>query len=285
MKNSNLRTVLSGLRPEVRKSERNVLDFILANMQEVQRMTLSDLAQLSNVSEPTVMRFCKAVGAKGFTDFKVWVTQSIAAEGARIHRSIDQPIAAEEVVKKVFGAAESELKNIRNTIDSVALRKASSIIANASRIVIFATGSSNVAAVDVFQHLNRYGLPVSHTPDLHIQTQTAATLSTSDVAIFLSFTGALKDNVRMIELAKQAGADTIVISRQNSPLAILADVVINVDPVEDTFVFSPMSSLVAQLVACDALCTCVALSFGSVATENLSKAKMSLKHLWIEETD
>ncbi|GAB5456981.1 MAG: MurR/RpiR family transcriptional regulator [Henriciella sp.] len=269
----------------MRKSEQQVIATILKDPAAVQWMTLRDLANAAGVSEPTVLRCCRTVGAKGFTDFKVWLTQSLASQGTGLHQRVTEPVAAHEVLDRVFGAAEEELGFVRGQIDSKAMEQAAGFVAKAQRIAVFATGSSNVAAVDVFQHLNRYGLAVTHTPDLHIQTQTAATLTSQDVAIILSFTGGTQDNVRMAQLTKTAGAASIAITRPGSPLAAAADILINVAPQEDTYVFSPMSARIAQLAACDVLCTCVGLAMGGGAKDNLVKAKKSLKHLWISASE
>ena len=66
-----LTQTISDTLPELRKSERKVADFVLRNPLQVIRMRIVDLAQEAGVSEPTVVRFCRAVGCRGFQDFKL----------------------------------------------------------------------------------------------------------------------------------------------------------------------------------------------------------------------
>ncbi|MCC7516989.1 MAG: MurR/RpiR family transcriptional regulator, partial [Pseudomonadales bacterium] len=51
---------------KMRKSEKKVADYVLANLAGVINMRIVDLAAQADVSEPTVVRFCRAVGVEGF---------------------------------------------------------------------------------------------------------------------------------------------------------------------------------------------------------------------------
>ena len=43
--------------------------------------TLAELAAEAAVSEPTVVRFCRAVGFRGFREFQITLAQALAAQG------------------------------------------------------------------------------------------------------------------------------------------------------------------------------------------------------------
>ena len=55
----------------LRPSEQKVAAFVASDPHAAMRMSISVLAQAANVSEPTVLRFCRALGYKGFIDFKL----------------------------------------------------------------------------------------------------------------------------------------------------------------------------------------------------------------------
>lgn len=55
---------------ELTKSERKIATAILANPQFVVSENIADLAKRCQVSQPSVFRFCKRFGTKGFPDFK-----------------------------------------------------------------------------------------------------------------------------------------------------------------------------------------------------------------------
>ena len=66
MKPARLTQTISDSLTTLRKSERKVAEFVLKDPLAVIRMRIVDLAQHAEVSEPTVVRFCRAVGCNGF---------------------------------------------------------------------------------------------------------------------------------------------------------------------------------------------------------------------------
>ncbi|MEP1595960.1 MAG: transcriptional regulator, partial [Halieaceae bacterium] len=60
---------------QLRKSERKVAELVLARPEDVIHMRIVDLAAAAEVSEPTVIRFCRAIGCDGFQSFKLAVAR------------------------------------------------------------------------------------------------------------------------------------------------------------------------------------------------------------------
>ena len=65
MKPAELTQTISDNLHKLRKSERKVADFVLKNPLTIIHMRIVDLAKQAEVSEPTVVRFCRAVGCHG----------------------------------------------------------------------------------------------------------------------------------------------------------------------------------------------------------------------------
>ena len=55
----------------LRKSEKAVADYMLAHDDKIEKMTIAELAEQSGVSQPTVMRFLKAIGYDSFREVKL----------------------------------------------------------------------------------------------------------------------------------------------------------------------------------------------------------------------
>ena len=62
---------IEALRTDLRKSEKKVADLVLARPNMITGMSLADVAAKAGVSQPTVLRFCRAVGCSGFQDLKI----------------------------------------------------------------------------------------------------------------------------------------------------------------------------------------------------------------------
>ena len=68
----------------LRASEKKAADYILENPEAAAGMGLSCLAQKAGVSQPTVVRFAKALGFKGYKEFQhCLLAQARQAEGVR----------------------------------------------------------------------------------------------------------------------------------------------------------------------------------------------------------
>ena len=78
MKNKPILAEIANAVPTLRKSEVKVAEYVLAAPQHVMHMRIVDLAQEAQVSEPTIVRFCRAIGCNGFQEFKVRIAQEIA---------------------------------------------------------------------------------------------------------------------------------------------------------------------------------------------------------------
>jgi RpiR family carbohydrate utilization transcriptional regulator len=62
----------------IRKSERKVTDLVLADPRRMLGATLAQAAKLADVSQPTVVRFCIAIGCSGFQEFRLRLAHSLA---------------------------------------------------------------------------------------------------------------------------------------------------------------------------------------------------------------
>ena len=67
--------IIAQAHPQLRKSERKVADYVLEHRAKIVQMRIVDLAAAAAVSEPTVVRFCRALDFDGFQDFKLNLAQ------------------------------------------------------------------------------------------------------------------------------------------------------------------------------------------------------------------
>ena len=79
-----------------------------------------------------------------------------------------------------------------------------------------------------------------------------------------------------VALAKQTGAPVVTVTRTGSPLALLGEVNLNVDLAEDSDVFSPLKSRLAQMMVLDILAVGVALRGGKLMMDQLSDATLAI---------
>ena len=66
---------------QLRRSETRVAAAVMSDPAASVHKTLAELAADANVSEPTVVRFCRAVGFRGYREFRIKFAQAIASQG------------------------------------------------------------------------------------------------------------------------------------------------------------------------------------------------------------
>jgi DNA-binding MurR/RpiR family transcriptional regulator len=160
-------------------------------------------------------------------------------------RSIAVKIAAQEI--------DAIEKTVR-ALDADALDRVARAVVAARHVDLFGQAASSLTAQDLQQKLSRIGCAVSHSADPHLAITTAALRTADDVAIAFSHGGETAETVRALEVVGDAGALTVAVtSAEDSPLALVADVVLLSQAKESPFRMAAMSSRIAQLALIDVL--------------------------------
>ncbi len=275
-----LQAIKAGLQ-HLRSAERKVADVILDDPNFVVRLPLSLMAERAGVSEPTVIRFCRAAGCAGYPELKLKLAQSLAAGTAFIHRDVEAADPVSTITDKVVDSSMSTLANLKETLDRNAIERAAEALAQAGRVDCYGVGLSTIAAMDAHQKLMRLGMASTVCLDGHLQTMAACTLRAGDCALAFSYTGQIRDTVRIAKQAYDQGAFVIGVTRTGSALAAQCSMILAVDTMEDTFIYAPMTTRLAHLAVVDILATSVALRRGSDTAQEFQRIKGSLEDQWI----
>jgi RpiR family transcriptional regulator, carbohydrate utilization regulator len=273
-------SVLRALRArsdELRTAERRVADVVLAAPDKVIYQSISELAENAGTSEPTVIRFCRALGFKGYHDLKIRLAQDLVPEVKNIHEDVtaaDDPAA---LVRKVLNANAIAIADTQDTLDPALVDRAVRILAKAHRIEFIGFGGSAPVAMDAYHKFFRIGIPCGWQDDPHMQAMSAALMTPRCVVVAVSHSGSSKDIVETLEIAKEAGAGTIaIVSHRKSPVAAIADIALCVHTRETGFKPEPMSSRIAHLSVIDVLAVGVALRRSEDFVVSVQKTRKAL---------
>ncbi|AQQ69233.1 MULTISPECIES: transcriptional regulator HexR [Microbulbifer] len=263
----------------MRKSERKVAEYILANPGEIIHMRIVDLATEAQVSEPTVVRFCRAVGCSGFQEFKLNLAQQLASSPSFGQIAVTETDSIAEYKRKVFDSTVDTLLNVRDKIDGRALEAAISAIAAAKRVEFFGFGASGAVAADAQHKFFRLQMATAAHSDHHMQSMSAMSMQPGDVVVAISQSGRTSSLLRSMEMAKQQGATVIGLGPSGSPMTRQSSIPLEVDVEEDIELYTPLSSRIAHLVVIDVLAIGVAQRKGPQLQEHLLKLKQGLYNL------
>lgn len=269
-------TRIKALRSELRRSEQKVADLVLGHPTTVVNASIATIAEKAGVSEPTIIRFCRAVGCTGFQDFKLRLAGSLASDIPYISSGVDASDTAENLSAKLFDRAIATLVQARNHLNTEGVERAVDLLAAAPRIEFYGHGASGIVAQDAQHKFFRLGVPTIAYSDAHTHNMSAAILPPDSVVVAISHTGRSAELIRSAELALEAGARVIAITACGSPLANRSTVALYADVNEDTDTYTPMTSRIAHLTICDILAVGVALRRGPELAASLEKTKRNL---------
>ncbi len=264
------------------KSEKKVADVVLSTGYEVSRMTLSELAAASEVSDPSVIRFTKAIGFKGYSEFKEhvlldWGKVASAEEQPPklLELSFSKSDTVRDVPEKIFNTTIKGLQDTMHIFDYSSYEKAVKVILKADRINILGVGNSGSVALDLVSKLVRIGLNASYFADNHLEQLSCMSLGKNDVAIAFSHSGSTKDIVDTLGIAKRAGATTISVTNYKaSAIVQFSDIELLTGDFETTFYSETMVSRISMLAIVDMLYMGILLSDYDKFTERLHKINL-----------
>jgi len=272
----NILEVIDRARPELRRGSRQVADYILENVHSIAEVSLSELARLAQVSEPTILRFCATIGCNGFKDFKIRVVQSLALGAPATHSVLSDADTPETVATKIFDYTITSLDWARKKLDFEAIGRAVELLASAARIEFFGFGASGIVALDAQQKFPLFGVPCVAHQDSHQQFIAASMLKPGDAVVAISNTGATRSLIEVARTAKERGAIVVVITGSQGPLTRYCDVAVVAETLENTDVYTPTTSRLAALVIVDILSTSVALRKGETHARDVQDMKRHL---------
>ncbi len=248
-------------------AEQRVGKLLLNDPRSFASTPVADLADRAQVSKPTVVRFCRSMGYKGLSDFKLKLAGSLSEGVPFIHRNVGAQDSSNDVLVKVIDNTVTAFLKYRNDASSAAIDKAAEAIAlthkKGKRLEFFGVGNSGIVAQDAQHKFFRLGFHTISHSDGHMQIMSASLLGPGDCLVVFSNSGRTRDLLDSCEIAKKHGATTIVVTASGSPLASAGKIHLAADHPESYEKFSPMVSRLLHLMIVDVLATTVALRIGS----------------------
>ena len=279
MKNQPILKEIASARSSLRKSEIKVADFVLAEPEQVMHMRIVDLAQEAQVSEPTIVRFCRAIGCNGFQEFKVRIAQETAVANNLGQFAIAEDDSIDDICTKIADTTIQRLYQVKSQLLPTQVADAAQAMSSAMRVEFYGFGASGAVATDAQHKFFRLQVATAAYSDPHMQSMSAVTLGNKDVVVAISQSGRTLDLMHSIKLAQKHGAVVVSLAPQNTPVSNAADLPIHINIEEDTDQFTPMTSRIAHLMVIDMLAVAVTQRRGPDFANHLNAIKQSIRSL------
>ncbi|MFD2369012.1 MurR/RpiR family transcriptional regulator [Brevibacillus sp. GCM10020057] len=241
---------------ELKPSERKVAQFILAHPEDVVKLSVQKLAELSGVSEATIIRLARSLNMKGYQELKLRIAGDLNKQTAVVgsYQEIMMEGSVDSIMQAVSWNNIQSIQDTMSVLSSDEVLRAADALSRARKIDVYGVGASAVIADDIKQKLSRINLWCEAYSDFHAQLTSAVNLSEQDVAFGISYSGQTEDIIQSLTEAKQQGATIISLTKfGSSPVADLANIRLFTSSVEKSVRSGAMASRIAQLNVIDIL--------------------------------
>lgn len=260
----------------LRKSEKKVASCILGDPKAVITSSITELAEKSGTSEPTVIRFCRKLGLGGYMELRLNLARDLPS-AKYIFENVTTEDSLPEIAGKVMNAHIEAISNTLNKLNIEVIDSAVELLLSARRIEFYGFGGSAIVAKDAYHKFFRLGIHCSAQDDSHMQVMSASLLTPEDVIVVISHTGSSKDLIDSTKIAVNSGAKVIgIIGNENAPLLKYCDIALSAHSQEAAILLAPMTSRLVQLAILDVLFVGVAMKGLNETKDRLDQVKRSL---------
>ncbi|GEB30583.1 DNA-binding MurR/RpiR family transcriptional regulator [Brevibacillus sp. 1238] len=246
---------LQAILDELKPSERKVAEYIVAHPEDVVKLSVQKLAELSGVSEATIIRLARSLNMKGYQELKLRIAGDLNKQTTPTsYQEIMMEGSVESIMQAVSWNNIQSIQDTLSVLSSEEVKRAVEALSTARKIDVYGVGASAVIADDIKQKFCRINLWCEAYSDFHAQLTSAVNLTPNDVVIGISYSGQTEDIIQSLTEARQQGATVITLTKFGpSPVAELAHIRLFTSSVEKSIRSGAMASRIAQLNVIDIL--------------------------------
>lgn len=204
--------------------QRAIADYLVHHLEEVPFLAVPELADLTDVSEATIVRFAQSLGFRGYRDLKIELLQ--LPNGGTPQPRLE-PSAPDGPRNVLLSVARLEMDNIRTTIvlnPVESLERTADALRLADHVYVFGMGVSAPVAAMARYIFTQVGMRCAAlTADFTSPPEQLFALRPSDLVLGISLPPYSRQTLDMLKVARDRGATTVAVTDSlASPAASLA---------------------------------------------------------------
>ena len=229
------------------------------------------------MAEATVFRFCRALGFEGYHEMRIALAQANAT-GALVNQHVPEPDAdTATLCEHASALLMTTINGTQNNLSPEAVDKASELMHKARQVYCLGQGGSMYIANDICARFACISTKFRTAGDSHMQAIAASLMGPEDVVVFVSYSGATRDMMDSLHLARENGAKVILLTHySDAPGAALADVVLLCGAKESPLDSGSMPVKLAVLFVANVLVLRYTLDNQELANLSLSRTSRAL---------
>lgn len=237
---------IASFKSSATKKEKLIIERIkVLDQNELIHMSITELAEKIDITEATILRFCKKIGYEGFQDFKLAIGQDLATNSSlHLKGNVDSS----------FHKIQSGLDFCVQNLNIKKIKEVADRILKSNKICIFGIGNSYISTLYFYNALVKAGINIWISSDTHIRNMLAINLTHDDFVLLMSSSGETSEILNIAKICKIANTPTAVITNKiHSSLTEYADYLFVSSTKDKEFDGSELSSIVSQLCILDVL--------------------------------
>ncbi|MGI6315964.1 MAG: MurR/RpiR family transcriptional regulator [Christensenellales bacterium] len=261
--------------PDMSRSQRRISRFLLEEYEKAAFMTAAKLAEQTNVSESTVVRFAAALGYAGYPALQRELQQAVRHRMKPLQRmETEAPGSSGDIMRSVMRAEEKNIRRTMENMDETDFNRMAEAICAANSIYIMGLRASAPVAQFLGYYL-QFLFPAVNivTSGIHDTLEQLVHIRAGDLLIGIGFPRYSRRTVEGLRFAAGKGARVACITDSpHSPLAEAAELRL--------FARCDISSFADSLVAPMALADALLAAVGWRNPEKTRESLEELETLW-----
>lgn len=244
---------IASIKKELSPAEKKLFAYLKQNTAKIPKMTAEQLAQASQVSAATVVRFVKKIGFESLSDFKLNISMDLH-ENLPLEYSdvtLDESVAG--IKNKMSHNAQITIQETVDILKDEEVIKAVDLLEQKEKIFVAGIGASKLVAEDIVQKWGRIGKNIYLDNDYNNLLPYLDNSQENCVLWLISNSGLTPEIVEFATYAKKLKIPVISLTRfGNNPLSRTADIPIQVShPKEAPQRSAATNSIIANFLAVD----------------------------------
>lgn len=199
---------------EVISKEQNnmgiLANYLLEYDGDLADLKISKICDDLYISVASATRLAKRLDLEGFQQLKIYLVEERTSNNMSVAKYNN--ITSQKYFDDIVNALSVTLSEVNNDL----VETVSAAIIKSTKVNFFAVGGSNIIVTDLAQKLARILIPVTYHGDTHFQYVEAANSSAGQLAIGLSYSGLTNEIISNLQVSKNRGATTVLITNNKN---------------------------------------------------------------------
>ncbi len=175
-------------------TEKAVIHFFIEKSQDMDRLSIHEIAEQTYSSNATIIRLCRKLGCKGFREFKVAFIRELESRKFVVNQ-VDYSVpfhpeeSTETIVNRMYSLHKESMDAMQSALDIKELDKIVRHLLKAKRIFLFGISDVNITLRGFMNKLVKIGIyPVLATENTE-EGNICPHITKDDCALFVTYSG------------------------------------------------------------------------------------------------